>query len=113
MELRIIATTFAVVFVAELADKTQLVTFGMAAAQGSRWSVFLGSALALVLSSALAVLLGGALARYISPVIMMRVAGLMLLVIGGVTLFSSFRGVQGPQTEGPGSASAPEASRDD
>ena len=57
MDWKILASTFGVVFLAELGDKTQLATFGVAAASGSgKWSVFVGSALALVASSAIAVI---------------------------------------------------------
>ena len=49
LDLRFFATVFGSVFLAELGDKTQLATFGLAASSpGGRLSVFLGSALALV-----------------------------------------------------------------
>lgn len=91
MDLRVIASTFAVVFLAELADKTQLATFGLAAANASKWSVFLGSALALVASSALAVVVGGALCRLVPASILMRVAGTFLVVLGVITLVGAGR----------------------
>ncbi len=91
MDLRVIASTFAVVFLAELADKTQLATFGLAAANASKWSVFLGSALALVASSALAVIVGGALSRLVPPSLLMRVAGVLLVVLGVFAFFSAGR----------------------
>ncbi|MFZ9888246.1 MAG: TMEM165/GDT1 family protein [Myxococcota bacterium] len=91
MDFKVIASTFAVVFLAELADKTQLATFGLAASSGSRWSVFLGSALALVTSSAIAVVGASALARVLPPQILLRLAGVLLVVMGVVTLVGAGR----------------------
>lgn len=91
MDLRVIASTFAVVFLAELADKTQLATFGLAAGNASKWSVFLGSSLALVASSALAVVVGGALSRVVPAATLMRFAGAFLIVLGVVTVVGAGR----------------------
>ena len=54
MDWKILATVFAAVFVAEMADKTQLVTMLFATDKAvSKWLVFAGSASALVLTSAI------------------------------------------------------------
>ena len=95
MDLRLIATTFATVFLAELGDKTQLATLAFASSNKSRLSVFVGSAGALVLASALAVLAGEGLSRLIPPRYITRAAGVGFLVIGGWVLWSSFRPPQG------------------
>ena len=59
MEWKLLITVFGAVFIAEMADKTQLVTMLFAADKGvSKLTVFLGSALALVLTSAIGVLAG-------------------------------------------------------
>jgi putative Ca2+/H+ antiporter (TMEM165/GDT1 family) len=61
MDLKLLLTTFGLVFLAELGDKTQLATFCFSAdCEDYRLSVFLGSAGALVLSSLIAVFLGAA-----------------------------------------------------
>src|SRR5581483_6753990 len=63
MDLRLFATVFASVFVAELGDKTQLATLLFASeAPGARLTVFLGASLALVATSAIGVLASGLVA---------------------------------------------------
>ena len=83
MELRVFATVFATIFLAELGDKTQLATFLYAAdAKNSKWVVFLGAAAALVLASALGVLVGTAVSRYVNPRYLSWVAGVGFIAVG-------------------------------
>jgi len=87
MDLKLFATVFATIFVAELGDKTQLATLLYAAdAQHPKLTVFLGSAAALVLTSALGVLAGAFLAQHVSPRALSWVAGLGFIGIGVWTL---------------------------
>jgi putative Ca2+/H+ antiporter (TMEM165/GDT1 family) len=78
---------FAVVFFAELGDKTQLSTMTIAAKSASPWMVFLGSATALVLSSLLGVVFGEVITKVISPRMLNFWAGLMFIGIGAWMLF--------------------------
>ncbi len=82
MDLRLLFSTFGLVFLAELGDKTQLATLSLAASGHSRLSVFLGAAAALVLTSAVAVLVGAGLARVVPEVWIHRAAGVGFLVMG-------------------------------
>jgi putative Ca2+/H+ antiporter (TMEM165/GDT1 family) len=91
MDLKLFATTFVAVFIAELGDKTQLATLSFAASAQSRWTIFLGSALALVATSAIAVVFGEALAKVVSPRVLQRLAGGLFLVVGVWVLYTSFR----------------------
>ncbi|HHU76675.1 MAG TPA: TMEM165/GDT1 family protein [Firmicutes bacterium] len=75
-------STFLLVFLAELGDKTQLSVMLLAAQDRSALSVFLGAALALIIASLLAVLVGGALARCISPSYIQKGAGLVFVSVG-------------------------------
>ena len=60
MDWKLFLTVFASIFVAEMADKTQLVTLLFAADKAvSKWVVFLGSASALVLASAIGLMAVG------------------------------------------------------
>ncbi len=87
MDWRLFATTFGAIFLAELGDKTQLATFGLAAGGRSRLAVFLGAALALATTSALAVLLGDAVTRLVSREWIERGAGIAFIAIGVFYLF--------------------------
>lgn len=82
----IIITTFWMVFIAELGDKTQLQTMLLATQSKSIWPVFVGSSLALVLSSFLGVCASTVLTKYISPHYLQTGAGFVFIVIGVLTL---------------------------
>jgi putative Ca2+/H+ antiporter (TMEM165/GDT1 family) len=87
MDVKLLATVFWTLFVAELGDKTQLATFLYASdAHNPKLAVFLGAALALVLSSALGVAAGGLISEYVSPRILSWVAGTGFIVIGVWTI---------------------------
>ncbi len=89
MEWKLLVSTFAVIFLAELGDKTQLATFSLAAGGTSRWAVFLGAALALIATSAIAVLIGEAVSRVVPLHWLRRGAGVLFLVLGVVFLVGS------------------------
>jgi putative Ca2+/H+ antiporter (TMEM165/GDT1 family) len=80
--LRLLLSTFSLVFVAELGDKTQLAVLTLSAGSTSRWTIFAGSALALAATSALGVLGGDVVARFVSPVWIKRIAGIAFVVLG-------------------------------
>ncbi len=88
MDLKLFATVFVTIFVAELGDKTQLATFLYAAeSHNPKLTVFVASATALVLTSALGVLAGAFLSQHLDPRILRWVAGLGFVGIGVWTLF--------------------------
>ena len=82
MDFKVLFTTFATIFLAELGDKTQLATFAFSAESKSRVSVFIGSAGALVLTSLLGVLLGAAISRLIPPNFLKMGAGVLFVILG-------------------------------
>lgn len=87
MDWRLLGTTFATIFLAELGDKTQLATLTFAASAKSKWVVFAGSAAALVLTSAIAVVAGAALTKVIPPGVLEKIAGVAFIAIGGWMLW--------------------------
>ncbi len=90
MDLKLLATVFATVFVAELGDKTQLATLLYAAdARSPRLTVFFGAAAALVLTSAIGVAAGAFVGQYVSPKLLAWVAGLGFIAVGVWTIASA------------------------
>jgi putative Ca2+/H+ antiporter (TMEM165/GDT1 family) len=96
MHFKLILTTFGLVFLAELGDKTQLATFCLSAETGSRISVFLGAAGALVLSSLIAVLFGGAISKLIPPHFIKIGAGAFFIGVGLWMLVPAVRAFASP-----------------
>ena len=83
MDLRLFATVFATIFVAELGDKTQLATLLYASdASHPKLTVFAASAAALVVSSALGVLAGSLLSELVDPRVVRWAAGLGFIAVG-------------------------------
>jgi putative Ca2+/H+ antiporter (TMEM165/GDT1 family) len=87
MNLKVFIATFWAIFVAELADKTQLVGMSMAAKTGKPISVWLGSISAYVIVTIISVLLGALLSKYIKPEIIRYSGGFIFIIIGILLLF--------------------------
>ncbi len=90
MDLRVLLTTFGVIFLAEMGDKTQLAAMTMAAQSKRPWAVFIGAALALTAVSALGVLVGSVIGDYVPMVWVKRVAAFSFIVIGVMMLAGKF-----------------------
>lgn len=90
MDVKLLATTFLTILVAELGDKTQLATFCFSASSSVRkWEVFLGASGALVLTSLIAVLAGAALGRALPTNYVRIAAGALFIAVGLVTLWGA------------------------
>lgn len=89
MDLKLMLSTFGLVFLAELGDKTQLATFCMSADSGLRLPVFLGSAGALVLASLIATLVGCEISRFVPEHYIKIGAGVLFVVMGAWLLFTA------------------------
>lgn len=90
MDIKLLLTVFASVFVAELGDKTQLATLLFAAdKEVSKLTVFVGASLALILASGIGVLAGGLISQYVSPKFLHYVAGAGFIGIGIWTMLKA------------------------
>jgi len=79
MDLKLLVT----VFLAEIADKTQVATLLYASEPGnSRLTVFLSAAAALVAASAMAVFAGALVGRWLDPRTVSWIAGAAFIAVG-------------------------------
>jgi putative Ca2+/H+ antiporter (TMEM165/GDT1 family) len=90
MDWRVFITTFGVIFLAEMGDKTQLAAMTMAAQTKRPWAVLIGASLALACVSAIGVLVGSALSNYLPLEWIKRVAAIAFIVIGILILLGKF-----------------------
>lgn len=81
-----LVTSFLMIFLAELGDKTQLAMVSLAATRGDPWSVLIGGTLALWSVSLIGILVGGTLLRRLPPVWLHRAAAVLFLIFGLLAL---------------------------
>ena len=87
MNLKILLTTFGLIFLAEMGDKTQLAAITMAAQTRQPWAVFVGASLALTTVSLIGVLIGTVLANYINAEYLHKAAAIAFIGIGALMLW--------------------------
>ena len=100
MNMKLFASTFVLIFLAELGDKTQLAA--LAQSVNGRWTVFLAASSALVLSTLIAVSVGEGLARTIPSAYIKGAAGLLFLLFGFMMLRSAVAGERVPKPSAAG-----------
>ncbi|WP_254217066.1 TMEM165/GDT1 family protein [Synechococcus sp. CCY 9618] len=82
MQLALLASTFATVFLAELGDKTQLAIVSISGTTSRPGAVFAGSAFALVLASLVGAAAGGSLSSVVPTDALQLAAAGGFLIIG-------------------------------
>ncbi|MEX0763010.1 MAG: TMEM165/GDT1 family protein [Dehalococcoidia bacterium] len=87
--LRVAATTFGVILLAEMGDKSQLAVAGLAADSQAPVSTFIGAGLALAFLSLLAVLAGATLSRFLKPRLIGIISGAAFIIVGIILLLSA------------------------
>jgi putative Ca2+/H+ antiporter (TMEM165/GDT1 family) len=90
MDLRVMLTTFGIIFLAEMGDKTQLAAMTMSAQTKKPWAVFIGASVALAAVSAIGILVGSVAGQYIPLEWVKRVAAIAFIVIGVLMLAGKF-----------------------
>jgi len=79
---KVLWSTFALLFIAELGDKTQLAVITMVSKSEKPVPVFLGAVAALTLVTLIGVVVGGALTQVVSPQLLRRIAAVLFVVMG-------------------------------
>ncbi|MBK6796770.1 MAG: TMEM165/GDT1 family protein [Acidobacteria bacterium] len=87
MNFKTFLTTFGLIFIAEIGDKTQLAAITLAAQTKQPVAVFFGAALALALVSLIGVSLGNVLSDFINPEILHKIAAAAFILIGALMLW--------------------------
>jgi putative Ca2+/H+ antiporter (TMEM165/GDT1 family) len=87
MDWRALLTTFGVMFLAEIGDKTQLAAVTLAAETRRPWEVLIGASVALACVSAIGVAVGGVLAQWV-PLGVVRRAAAVLFIVPGVLMLA-------------------------
>ena len=84
-------STFALIFLAELGDKTQLAVMSQSASSSAKWTVFMAGALALTASTAIGVLAGDLIRRFVPDDRYIKcVGGVLFLLFGCLMLREVF-----------------------
>lgn len=84
-----VVTSFLMILLAELGDKTQLVTASLAAQHDSSPAVFAGSTLALWSVSLIGIFAGRQLARFVPLSTLHKAAGFLFLAFGAAILYQA------------------------
>lgn len=87
-EVKVFLSTFALLFVAELGDKTQLAVISMTAKHKMPLWVFLGASLALIAVTAIGVLGGQLLMRVIPETLLHKIAAVLFVGMGVLMWFN-------------------------
>ncbi len=86
-EITTLLTTYALIALCELGDKTQVAVLLMSSnSPGRRWLIFLASVLALTVCVVIEVTAGVCLAKHIGPSAFNRITGIIFLIVGGLNL---------------------------
>ena len=85
----IVLSTFALIMLAELGDKTQLAVVALSS-QGSALSVWLGASLALMTTSIMAVWAGRTILQKIPIALMHRLSGILFIILALLAAYSSY-----------------------
>jgi Ca2+/H+ antiporter, TMEM165/GDT1 family len=90
MDWRVLLTTFGVIFLAEMGDKTQLAAMTLAAQTKRPWAVLIGASLALACVSAIGVVVGSVVSQYVPLEWIKRAAAVAFIIIGVLILLGKF-----------------------
>ena len=102
MDWNMVLTTFGLVFVAELGDKTQLAVLTQTCKYRRPWAVFAGASLALLAVTALGVAGGQLISRLVPSHVLGWIAAAAFIVMGVLVAWDAAR--SGDESEGGGCA---------
>ena len=90
MDMKLLATVFGTIFLAELGDKTQLATLLFAAREGSSLvTIFIAASSALAAATAIGVVAGAIVSNYLDPRYLSYIAGTGFILVGVWTIWQA------------------------
>ena len=90
MDIKLFATVFGTIFLAELGDKTQLATLLFASkSPANLLTVFVGASLALIVTTVIGVAAGSVISQYVEPKLLSYAAGAGFVVVGIWTIWQA------------------------
>ena len=89
----VFVTTLIAFFLAEMGDKTQIATIGLAAKYNNLIAVVAGTTLGMMIANVPAVIFGEKIANRIQPKIVHRIAAMIFFVLGAATLLGAGSGL--------------------
>ena len=82
MDFKVCIATFGAIFVAELADKTQMIGLTLSGKTGKPFAVWTGSVVAYMVVTVITVVIGALLGKYLKPDIIRYIGGALFILIG-------------------------------
>ena len=90
MDIKLFATVFGTIFLAELGDKTQLATLLFASkSPANLLTVFVGASLALIVTTVIGVAAGSVISQYVEPKFLSYAAGVGFVAVGLWTIWQA------------------------
>jgi putative Ca2+/H+ antiporter (TMEM165/GDT1 family) len=90
MDWKTFLSSFGLLFLAEMGDKTQLAVINMTCSTNKYWAVFLGASAAMVAVTGLGVFFGDVLVKLIPQNIIHAASGILFIAIGALILSGKF-----------------------
>ena len=87
MEWKVFISTFLLIFLAELGDKTQLAVIALSAKEKTPLTIFVSAVFGFGLATVIAIIIGTVGAKYVSTNLVEKIAAIAFIVIGILIFF--------------------------
>ncbi|HEX7456670.1 MAG TPA: TMEM165/GDT1 family protein [Candidatus Nanoarchaeia archaeon] len=87
MDWKIFGSTFLLIFLAELGDKTQLAVLALSAKEKTPLTIFVSAIFGFALATVIAIIIGTIGAKYVPVEIVQKIAAVAFIIIGVLIFF--------------------------
>lgn len=88
MDIKLFASTFLLIFLAELGDKTQLAVVALSAKEKSPLTLFVSAIFGFAMATVIAIVVGTLGAKFVSTVVIEKIAAVAFIVVGILIFFN-------------------------